>query len=54
MFNWTERFHYQAEDMVILTDDTRDPRLMPTKANILRGMEWLVEGAQADDALFLH
>ncbi|KAK6852445.1 metacaspase [Apiospora arundinis] len=49
-----ERYNYKREDMIMLTDDTSDPRLQPTKANILRGMQWLVEGARADDALFLH
>ncbi|KAK8128102.1 hypothetical protein PG984_009210 [Apiospora sp. TS-2023a] len=49
-----ERYNYKREDMIILTDDTSDPRLQPTKANMLRGMQWLVEGARADDALFLH
>ncbi|KAK8119135.1 caspase domain-containing protein [Apiospora kogelbergensis] len=49
-----ERYNYKREDMIILTDDSSDPRLQPTKANILRGMQWLVEGARADDALFLH
>jgi len=50
----TERFGYKPEDMVILTDDSRDPRTMPTKANIIKGMQWLVDGAHRDDALFLH
>jgi len=39
---------------VILTDDQRDPRSNPTKQNILKAMAWLVDGAQQDDALFLH
>lgn len=49
-----ERFNYQAQDMVILTDDQRDPRTIPTRDNIIRAMQWLVEGAQPDDALFFH
>jgi len=40
--------------MMLLTDDAQDPRSMPTKANILAAMQWLVDGAQKDDALFLH
>lgn len=40
--------------MVILTDDQRDPRSIPTRDNILKAMAWLVEGAQQNDALFLH
>ncbi|XXG93827.1 Ca(2+)-dependent cysteine protease [Hypoxylon texense] len=49
-----ERYSYKREDMIILTDDQRDPIMIPTKANILRAMEWLVAGAQPNDALFLH
>jgi hypothetical protein len=40
--------------MVLLTDDTKDARSMPTRANILRAMQWLTNGAQRDDSLFLH
>lgn len=40
--------------MIILTDDARDPVLIPTKANIIRAMQWLVNGAQPNDSLFLH
>lgn len=49
-----ERYNYKREDMVILTDNQSNPVLQPTKDNILRAMDWLVKGAQANDALFLH
>ncbi|KAI0385744.1 caspase domain-containing protein [Hypomontagnella monticulosa] len=49
-----ERYGYKREDMIILTDDQHDPIMIPTKANILRAMEWLVSGARPNDALFLH
>lgn len=49
-----QRQNYRREDMVILTDDQQDPVLRPTRANILRAMSWLVQGAQPNDALFLH
>ncbi|ETS78595.1 Metacaspase-1 [Pestalotiopsis fici W106-1] len=49
-----ERYNYKAEDMVILTDDQSDPVRQPTKANIIRAMQWLVQGAQPNDSLFLH
>lgn len=49
-----ERYHYKREDMVILTDDQSNPVLQPTKANILRAMEWLVKDARQNDSLFLH
>ncbi|AEO59515.1 hypothetical protein MYCTH_112363 [Thermothelomyces thermophilus ATCC 42464] len=50
----TEKYGYRPEDMVKLTDDQSDPVLQPTKANIIRAMQWLVDGAQPNDALFLH
>ena len=50
----TNTFGYKFEDMVLLTDDAQNSRSMPTKANILAAMQWLVDGAQKDDALFLH
>ena len=49
-----ERFHYQRQDMVILTDDQQNPMSRPTKQNILRAMQWLVQGAQPNDSLFFH
>ncbi|KAJ5220255.1 hypothetical protein N7468_009459 [Penicillium chermesinum] len=50
----TERFQYRREDMVILTDDQPNPLSQPTKANILRAMHWLVQGAEPNDSLFIH
>ena len=49
----TERYCYKPEDMVVLTDDPnqRDPRLKPTRSNILRAMRWLVHDAQPGDSL---
>ncbi|KAJ5886991.1 uncharacterized protein N7473_009665 [Penicillium subrubescens] len=49
-----ERFGYRREDMVILTDDQRNPMSIPTKNNILRAMHWLVKDAQPHDSLFIH
>ena len=49
-----ERHGYRREDMVTLTDDSQNPVQQPTKQNIIRAMHWLVEGARANDALFLH
>jgi len=49
-----ERFAYDPGDMVILTEDQADPVRRPTRANILRAMQWLVGGAKRDDSLFFH
>jgi hypothetical protein len=40
--------------MILLTDDQRDPIMIPTRENIIRAMGWLVSNAQPDDALFFH
>ncbi|PWN95881.1 hypothetical protein FA09DRAFT_346980 [Tilletiopsis washingtonensis] len=45
---------YKAEDMVVLTDQSRDPRSIPTRQNMTAAMNWLVRGASAGDALFFH
>ncbi|KKA24348.1 hypothetical protein T310_1633 [Rasamsonia emersonii CBS 393.64] len=47
-------YGYRREDMVILTDDQANPMSQPTKANIIRAMQWLVKGAQPNDSLFIH
>ena len=45
---------YKDDDMVVLTDDQRDPRSIPTRQNMTAAMHWLVRGAQPGDALFFH
>lgn len=49
-----EEHGYRRENMVILTDDQENPMSVPTRQNILRAMQWLVQGAEKEDALFLH
>ncbi|RKF58281.1 Metacaspase-1 [Erysiphe neolycopersici] len=49
-----QRYGYQREDMVTLTDDQHNPVGQPTKDNILRAMHWLVKDAQPNDSLFFH
>ncbi|KAF9085458.1 Ca(2+)-dependent cysteine protease [Mortierella sp. AD031] len=48
------RFGFREEDTVTLTDDQADPTRIPTKANILAGMQWLVRDARPNDSFFLH
>ncbi|KAI7852495.1 peptidase C14, caspase domain-containing protein [Circinella umbellata] len=43
-------YHFREEDMVILTDDQRDQRFIPTRANMIAGMEWLVRDARPNDS----
>lgn len=51
---YTGQWGYKAGDIVLLTDDARDPRQLPTKKNIQDAMRWLVSGAKCHDALFFH
>jgi hypothetical protein len=50
----SERFGYKPDDIVLLSDDNPNPQSQPTRDNIIRAMQWLVEGAQRDDSLFFH
>ena len=50
----TGYWNFGSEDIQILTDDAQDPRRLPTKANILGAIEWLVKGAKANDSFFFH
>ncbi|SCZ92236.1 BZ3500_MvSof-1268-A1-R1_Chr5-2g07727 [Microbotryum saponariae] len=50
-----ERYHYKREDVVQLTDRPGSSNMeIPTRANILRAMQWLVSDAQPNDSLFFH
>ncbi|CAG8461306.1 10169_t:CDS:2 [Ambispora gerdemannii] len=49
-----EYYNFREQDMVILTDDKKDPKMIPTRANIIAAMRWLVKGAQPNDSFFLH
>jgi len=47
-------YGYQSQDIVILTDDARHERQLPTVQNIREAMQWLVRDAQPNDSLFFH
>lgn len=49
-----ERFGYKQDDIVMLVDDARNPRQIPTRANMIAAMQWLVAGAKPNDSLFFH
>eukprot|EP01012_Entosiphon_sulcatum_P001444 TRINITY_DN10275_c0_g1_i1.p1 TRINITY_DN10275_c0_g1~~TRINITY_DN10275_c0_g1_i1.p1 ORF type:complete len:371 (-),score=36.26 TRINITY_DN10275_c0_g1_i1:165-1277(-) len=50
------RFGFAAtpQSVLVLTDDTADTRVRPTRGNILRAMQWLVSEAAPGDSLFLY
>ncbi|KAK0431431.1 caspase domain-containing protein [Armillaria borealis] len=45
---------YKEEDIVMLTDDSTNPRQQPTRRNMIDAMLWLVKDAQPNDSLFFH
>ncbi|KAI0300080.1 peptidase C14, caspase domain-containing protein [Multifurca ochricompacta] len=49
-----EHHRFPHSNIIVLTDDTPNPRSQPTKKNLLNAMRWLVEDACPDDALFIH
>jgi len=48
------QYGYRKDDIVILTDDSPNPRQKPTRENIVQAMHWLVRGAAPHDSLFFH
>ena len=40
--------------IIIMTEETNEPRKLPTYDNIVEAMRWLVHGARTNDSLFLH
>ncbi|KAK9817527.1 hypothetical protein WJX74_008370 [Apatococcus lobatus] len=47
-------FPPDPNSMLVLTDDQQDPRLRPTRENMINAFRWLVGGTQPGDSLFLH
>ncbi|CAK5266560.1 unnamed protein product [Mycena citricolor] len=45
---------YRPEDIVVLTDDARHHRSLPTRRNMIDAMHWLIKDAKPHDALFFH
>jgi hypothetical protein len=49
-----EHQNFNIGDIVLLTDDVADPRVRPTRENVLSAMHWLVRDARPDDSIFFH
>jgi len=55
VYRFLNKHHnYREEDIVLLVDDSRNPRQQPTRKNIVEAMRWLVRDAQPNDSLFFH
>ncbi|PVU95941.1 hypothetical protein BB561_001514 [Smittium simulii] len=50
----SDHFNFKDTDMVLLTDDQKNSNRLPTRANILKAMKWLVHDAAANDSFFFH
>ncbi|KDN35890.1 hypothetical protein RSAG8_11252, partial [Rhizoctonia solani AG-8 WAC10335] len=50
----THQLGFQMQSIIKLTDDTTDPDRLPTRANIISAMNWLVKDAKPGDSLFFH
>ncbi|KAL7543760.1 hypothetical protein ACHAXR_013058 [Thalassiosira sp. AJA248-18] len=46
--------NYRIDEILVLTDDQKDPKSIPTRKNILDAFRWLRNGARAGDSLILH
>jgi len=52
MKRYIESQGFDPNNCMVLMDDGRNQA--PTHANIMKGFDWLVEGAQPGDSLFMH
>ncbi|KAF8553528.1 hypothetical protein OG21DRAFT_1414139 [Imleria badia] len=50
----TRQWGFKEGDIVMLMDQTTNPRQMPTRANMIDAMKWLVKDARPHDSLFFH
>lgn len=48
----TDHFGYKEADIMVLTDDQEQAAKKPNKANMLKAIHWLFDGAKAGDQLF--
>jgi len=47
-------YDFKRNNCKILTDDSKDETLIPTRENILNVMKWLVKDAKSGDSFFFH
>ncbi|XP_074264603.1 metacaspase-1-like [Silene latifolia] len=48
------RFKFPESNIMLLTDEEKDRRRIPTRDNIIKAMSWLVDGVRAGDSLVFH
>ncbi|KAK2662959.1 hypothetical protein Ddye_001533 [Dipteronia dyeriana] len=47
-------FGFSEDNLLILTEEKDDPKVIPTKKNIEKGLQWLVEGCRDGDSLVFY
>ncbi|XVF49464.1 hypothetical protein PTKIN_Ptkin04bG0014700 [Pterospermum kingtungense] len=47
-------YGFSDSSIIILTDDQSDPETRPTKRNIMKALNWLVQGVRPQDSLVFH
>ncbi|KAK0590046.1 hypothetical protein LWI29_022076 [Acer saccharum] len=47
-------FGFLEDNLLILTEEKDDPKVIPTKNNIEKGLQWLVEGCSDGDSLVFY
>ncbi|TXG53950.1 hypothetical protein EZV62_019206 [Acer yangbiense] len=47
-------FGFSEDNLLILTEEKYDPKVIPTKNNIEKGLQWLVEGCSDGDSLVFY
>ncbi|KAF8433657.1 caspase domain-containing protein, partial [Boletus edulis BED1] len=50
----TRQWGFKDGDIVMLMDQTTNPRQLPTRKNMIDAMKWLVKDARPHDSLFFH
>jgi len=49
-----QMYGFSPQAMMVLTDDSPNPQMRPTRQNILMALQWLAQGVQPGDCLFFH
>ncbi|KAE8667897.1 hypothetical protein F3Y22_tig00112354pilonHSYRG00081 [Hibiscus syriacus] len=50
----TQKYGFEEQNIIVLTEEQLDTRLIPTKANIENCLGWLVKGSRSGDSLVFY
>ncbi|GBG64523.1 hypothetical protein CBR_g45219 [Chara braunii] len=50
----TQKFGFNEQNIVLLTEEAKDRGRIPTKINIMQALYWLMRGVRAGDSLVFH